>query len=73
MKYVTHARTTQELRAEFVSDLLRRQAALEFMRKNAPSARRAASLALVRQELDAIIEFWQNIELVSSTKKESKP
>lgn len=63
MTYVTHARTLVELRDEFLSDIARRASLIDMQIKNAPSARRATSLGLVRQELDSLQEFWTQIEL----------
>ncbi len=62
-KYVTHARTLVELRDEFLSDLARRSSLVDMQIKNASSERRKASLALVRQELDSMAEYWESIDL----------
>jgi len=72
--YVTHARTPDELRAEFLSDLARRAASIDLQIKHSTSQRRTASLALVRQELDQISEYWTQIKLPepqSRTRKKS--
>ncbi len=60
---ITHARTLSELRAEFLSDISRRQTQLDQQIRLSPSAARAARLAFARTTLDELWDFWNTITL----------
>lgn len=71
--YVTHARTLEELRAEFVSDLRRRIDTLDStLRHTQPPASEAARIARAKIELESVIDFWSEVELRANRKKEPK-
>lgn len=60
--FVTHARTLEELRAEFVSDLERRMAALDSEQKFEKRVGRAKEISRARQTLESVAEFWSQVE-----------
>jgi len=66
-QYITHARTLEELRAEFLSDLSRRQNSLDARIKTSTSAALSARLALARSELDDLWDFWNRITIPAPT------
>jgi hypothetical protein len=68
-RFITHARNMEELRSEFISDINRRLNIVMLRIKNAPSARRSASLVLLREELESQKEFWEDIEFAALRKK----
>jgi hypothetical protein len=73
MTYTSHARTLTELRTEFVNDINRRIDNLTaqrevFGRGAAGKARFDARI----NELQTMLEFWVNIELVNAPKAQTK-
>lgn len=64
IKYVSHARTLEELRDEFLSDLQRRLDTWDkYLRQMNRSATEGARIAKVRSELLDLQDFWRQIEL----------
>lgn len=63
MRYSTHARTLDELRAEFLSDIHRRLAGLDLEAKHERQATKAAAIARGKLELESLLSFWQEVEL----------
>lgn len=64
IRYVSHARTLEELRDEVLSDLQRRLDHWDkHLRQMPASAAEAARIAKVRQELLDLQDYWRQIEL----------
>ena len=67
MKYITHARTLEELRAEFLSDLRRRIAALDsYIQIAARNAAEKTRLAAAQNELLAMMQYWEEVEIAGT-------
>jgi len=62
-RFVTHARTLDELRAEFVSDIQRRLRSLDTQARLTSNANEASRIARAKIELETIAEFWQEVEI----------
>lgn len=60
--YVTHARTLEELRAEFLSDIERRRVTLARLASRESQAAKAARFGVALFELDDLAEFWQKVQ-----------
>ena len=64
-RYITHARSAAELRAEFVSDIQRRLDTLDnYLSTMKPSATEASRISRARLELLSLLDFWKNLELI---------
>ncbi len=64
IRYVSHARSLEELRDEVLSDLQRRLDHWDkHLRQMPNSAAEAARIAKVRQELLDLQDFWKQVEL----------
>jgi hypothetical protein len=64
-RYVSNARTRQELRREFLSDLARRLDALDKRLKVSHSAVESSRIAYARTELLDLQDFWREVELAT--------
>ncbi len=72
--YVNHARTLEELRAEFLSDLRRRLAALDFEAKFEKRVAQSRAIGRAKQELEGTLAYWQQVELrAQRNSKGAKP
>lgn len=69
--YVTHARTLEELRSEFLSDLTRRLSDINSRKKIVTSPGDNKALSLIEAELASLLHFWQTIELSGTKAKRS--
>lgn len=68
--FVTHARTLEELRAEFLSDLLRRIQSLDTQARTVGrSVAEKSRLACAASELEQTHKFWQEVTLARSKPK----
>lgn len=61
--FITHARTLDELRAEFCSDLRRRLDSLDVEAKFEKRVRQSAAIGRAKMELEATLRYWQAVEL----------
>lgn len=63
-RFISNARSLEELRSEFISDIHRRIATLDSQQnifgKNAAVATRIAAR---KTELEEMLDFWQKVEL----------
>lgn len=63
-RYKSHARTLDELRTEFLSDLQHRLDRLDnFLRTMNPSAVEQSRIARARIEVLQTLDYWKEIEL----------
>lgn len=60
---VTHARTLDELRQEFVSDLARRVGGLRLEARLETRSRQSLGLGRAISEIEMLIQYWQTVEL----------
>lgn len=67
---VTHARSLEELRQEFVSDLSRRISGLRMESKLETRSRQSLGLGRAISEIEALIQYWQTVELAGSRRRE---
>lgn len=68
--FITHARTLEELRAEFLSDLLRRIQSLDTQARTVGrSVAEKSRLACAAAELEQTHKFWTEVKLASSKQK----
>lgn len=73
MKYISHARTPEELKDEVLSDLRRRLAMLDsYINNIARSAAEKARLACAEKELMAMLQFWNEVEIVRPKRKRER-
>ncbi len=61
--HASHARTLDELRAEFCGDLARRIEDLDARLAHPPSATESSRVARAKMELEKALEHWQSITL----------
>ena len=70
MRFVTHARNTEELKDEFVSDLKRRIAGLDsYSRTVARSAQERARYACAIEALVDMLKFWEELQIIRPRRK----
>jgi len=63
-RYITHARDTRELLAEFQSDITRRLDTLDGILKTMkPNAAESSRISRARRELLDLQDYWRNIEI----------
>lgn len=62
-RFSTHARSLDELRSEFLSDIHRRLASLDLEARHEKQATKATAIARAKLELEALLGFWTEIEL----------
>lgn len=70
-RFITHARTLDELRSEFLSDIHRRLRGLDAQVAFTKNATEAGKIGRAKQELEALLEFWQEVELRGSKRREA--
>lgn len=64
IRYVSHARTLEDLRDEFLSDLQRRLDSWDkHLKVMQPGASESARIAKARMELLDLQDYWRQIEL----------
>ena len=63
LRYISNARTLEELRQEFLSDIQRRLSTLDIQTRNEKSASKKAAIGHTQQELQGVLEFWTNVEV----------
>jgi hypothetical protein len=72
--FVTHARTLEELRAEFLSDIRRRIQLLDgYSRVIARGALERSRIARATSELNDMHEFWKDITFIKAKARPSAP
>lgn len=69
MTYITHAPTPEALKAELLSDLHRRLARLDAQKTLAKSDSEELRIARAINELEDIVNYWANLEIVRPTRK----
>lgn len=69
MKFITHARTLEEMRTEFLSDIHRRLATLDRANQFASSAAEKSRIAYAVRELTDMISFWEEVKISASREK----
>lgn len=70
-RYISNARTLEELRDDFLSDLKRRLDTIDAHINRETQKQRKAALATARQEVEDIANFWRQVELKQRKRKES--
>lgn len=69
VSYSTYARTLEELREEFKSEIGRRLRALERRRTlSHPGVQESSRITAVQRELEDLLDFWSAVELRGSRK-----
>lgn len=72
-RYISNARTLDELRQEMLSDIRRRLSRLDdqiaFEKRNTEKLK----LEAVKREFEDLARFWQEVELKDRRKRVSKP
>ena len=73
MTYISHARTSEELKAEVCSDLKRRLSNLDdydkfITRSEAEKAR----VARAKNELESMLHYWSELEIVRPVRRRKK-
>jgi hypothetical protein len=65
MNYISHARNTEELKVEFLSDIRRRLAMIDgYIKAVSRSQAEKSRLACAENELKAMLEYWEKVEIV---------
>ena len=68
IEFVTHARTLEELRAEFLSDIERRIQQLQLsVRRMRPNATEATRIFRSIQELEQLQDHWKNVKFQATS------
>ncbi len=70
-RFITHA-ITGELRDEFLSDIHRRLASLDTQASFTKQATEAGKIGRAKQELEAVLAFWQEVELRGGRREKAK-
>jgi hypothetical protein len=71
VKYVSHARTLEELKAEFVSDIRRRIATIDgYANAVSKNAAEKARLATATREFQAMFDYWVEVEVRHKRKRQ---
>lgn len=68
--FISNARTLDELKREFVSDIQRRLHHIDFEMKEEKRASRSTALAAARRELEMLAEYWQRVTVTQRRRKE---
>ncbi len=64
-RYKSHARTLEELRTEFLSDLQRRLDQLDqTLKAMRPNAAEASRITRARMELLSLQDYWKEVEVL---------
>jgi hypothetical protein len=71
--FITHARTLDELRAEFCSDLRRRLDSLDAEAKFEKRVRQLAAIGRAKMELEAALRYWISVELRGARNRTPTP
>jgi hypothetical protein len=73
MTYVSHARTPEELKTEVESDLRRRLEMLKgYTNSVVKGAAERARIACAERELIAMLNYWENVEIIRPARKRTK-
>jgi hypothetical protein len=69
-RFISHARSAQELRSEVMSDIQRRLDGLDAQLKRIgkPSAAEATRIARARFEFLEMLEYWRDLAIEDGTK-----
>lgn len=72
-RYISHASTLEELRADILSDLKRRLDATDRLIAFEATKGGKAKLEAVKRELEDLARFWQAVELKARKRKSATP